>query len=142
SLARSPHPRTWVLVVEAIASAWRPVKTGRFFLPFLMHCRARIPTVNVLTSIIRALFQQNCGPPGQLMTLSRLTLLRARRQDGSTFADANWLRDAAQRGWKPMSDNAVVIPMTTKKASPEAPKGPPPKDLYELGEIPPLGHVP
>ena len=40
-----------------------------------------------------------------------------------------------------MSDNAVVIPMT-KKAPGEAPKGPPPKDLYELGEIPPLGHVP
>ena len=41
-----------------------------------------------------------------------------------------------------MSDNAVVIPLN-KKAAPEgAPKGPPPKDLYELGEIPPLGHVP
>jgi crotonyl-CoA carboxylase/reductase len=43
-----------------------------------------------------------------------------------------------------MSDNAVVIPMTKKAGeSPNgAPKGPPPKELYELGEIPPLGHVP
>src|ERR1043165_9337374 len=40
-----------------------------------------------------------------------------------------------------MSDNAVVIPMTSKKNAPEAAKGPPPKDLYELGETPPLGHV-
>src|SRR6185369_1338238 len=45
------------------------------------------------------------------------------------------------RGWI-MSDNAVVIPMTKKTAPEGAPKGPPPKDLYELGEIPPLGHVP
>ena len=32
-----------------------------------------------------------------------------------------------------MSDNAVVVPLTKKSAA-EAPKGPPPKDLYELGE--------
>ncbi len=44
-----------------------------------------------------------------------------------------------------MSDNAVVIPLTKKSASEApngAPKGLPPKELYELGEIPPLGHVP
>ncbi len=44
-----------------------------------------------------------------------------------------------------MSDNAVVIPLTKKSAAEApngAPKGPPPKELYELGEIPPLGHVP
>jgi len=40
-----------------------------------------------------------------------------------------------------MSDNAVVIPLTKKSAA-ETPKGPPLKELYELGEIPPLGHVP
>src|SRR3982751_3104698 len=51
------------------------------------------------------------------------------------------VRGPGARDWT-MSDNAVVIPMTKKPAPEGAPKGPPPKDLYELGEIPPLGHVP
>jgi crotonyl-CoA carboxylase/reductase len=41
----------------------------------------------------------------------------------------------------PMNPSAQVIPMKQDAAAPATPTGPV-KDLYEVGEIPPLGHVP
>ncbi len=45
-------------------------------------------------------------------------------------------------GASTMNDTAKVIPLTGEATTPALVAAAPAKDLYEIGEIPPLGHVP
>jgi crotonyl-CoA carboxylase/reductase len=75
---------------------------------------------------------------GGLRPAGEASALRLVASGNSNRASVDPNRESAST----MNDTAKVIPMTGEATTPALVAATPAKDLYEIGEIPPLGHVP
>jgi crotonyl-CoA carboxylase/reductase len=75
---------------------------------------------------------------GGLRPAGEASALRLVASGNSNRAGVDPNRESAST----MNDTAKVIPMTGEATTPALVAAAPAKDLYEIGEIPPLGHVP